>query len=66
MRYLGEPLAAAARNALREVRKLGGTGGLVAIDRSGRIAMPFNTEGMYRGYVSASGKLVVRIYRDGA
>jgi isoaspartyl peptidase/L-asparaginase-like protein (Ntn-hydrolase superfamily) len=66
MRYLGEPLAAAARNALREVWKLGGTGGLVAIDRSGRIATPFNTEGMYRGYVSASGKLVVRIYRDAA
>jgi beta-aspartyl-peptidase (threonine type) len=48
------------------VRKLGGTGGLVAVDRSGRIAMPFNTEGMYRGYVTAGGKLVVRIYRGAA
>jgi beta-aspartyl-peptidase (threonine type) len=66
MRYLGESLAAASRNALGEVRKLGGTGGLVAVDRSGRIAMPFNTEGMYRGCVTAGGKLVVRIYRGAA
>jgi beta-aspartyl-peptidase (threonine type) len=29
--------------------RLGGTGGLVAIDRHGHIAMPFNTPGMYRG-----------------
>ena len=64
MRYLDESLATAARNALREVAKLGGTGGLVAVDRQGRIAMPFNTEGMYRGYVSTDGKPVVQIYGD--
>lgn len=64
MRYLGESLPAASRNALREVLKLGGTGGLVAVDRGGRIAMPFNTEGMYRGYVAANGELLVQIYGD--
>jgi isoaspartyl peptidase/L-asparaginase-like protein (Ntn-hydrolase superfamily) len=64
MRYLGEPLAAAARSALREVKRLGGTGGLVAVDRSGRIAMPFNTEGMYRGHVAANGEFVVQIHGD--
>jgi L-asparaginase / beta-aspartyl-peptidase len=64
MRYLDESLAAAARSALREVAKLGGTGGLVAVDAKGRIAMPFNTDRMYRGYVSAEGKVVVQIYGD--
>jgi L-asparaginase / beta-aspartyl-peptidase len=64
MRYLDETLATASRSALHEVAKLGGTGGLVAVDAKGRIAMPFNTEGMYRGYVSTDGKQVVQIYGD--
>ena len=63
MAYLKESLAVAARTALAEVAALGGTGGLIAIDRSGRMALPFNTEGMYRGYVRASGKIVTGIYR---
>ncbi len=40
------------------------TGGLIALDRDGNIAMPFNTPGMYRGYIDAGGKLVVKIYAD--
>lgn len=43
---------------------LGGTGGVIAIDQSGNIAMPFNTEGMYRGYWLSSGEAVVKIYKD--
>ena len=50
MEYRGLSLAQAAAEALRQMGKLGGTGGLVAIDRRGRIAMPFNTPGMYRGH----------------
>ena len=41
---------------------LGGTGGLIAIDKKGEIALPFNTNGMYRGYVDPKGKFVVEIY----
>ncbi|MEN3353402.1 MAG: L-asparaginase / beta-aspartyl-peptidase [Betaproteobacteria bacterium] len=63
MRYLGESLLVAARSALSEVAVLGGTGGLIAVDRRGRIALPFNTEGMYRGYVRSGGEFVVRIFR---
>lgn len=62
MRYLRESLAVAARKALRDLEKLGGTGGLVALDAKGRIAMPFNTEGMYRGSVDVRGTWVVEIY----
>jgi L-asparaginase / beta-aspartyl-peptidase len=63
MRYLGEPLAQAAARALARVTALGGTGGLIALDGSGRLAMPFTTEGMYRGYVRGEGRPVVAIFR---
>jgi L-asparaginase / beta-aspartyl-peptidase len=63
MRYLHESVSAAARAALAEVAALGGLGGLIAVDRRGRIAMPFTTEGMYRGHVLGNGKVVVSIFR---
>lgn len=42
----------------------GGSGGVIALDRDGNIAMPFNTPGMYRGYIDAEGNMVIRIYKD--
>jgi L-asparaginase / beta-aspartyl-peptidase len=63
MEYRGMPLQEAAQSALDTVKKLGGTGGLIAIDKNGDIALPFNTNGMYRGYVDPNGKFVVEIYR---
>lgn len=62
MRYLRQPLARAAAAALRNVARLGGDGGLVALDRRGNIAMPFNSEGMYRAAVSGDGRPRVAIY----
>jgi isoaspartyl peptidase/L-asparaginase-like protein (Ntn-hydrolase superfamily) len=56
MRYLGESLPRAARAALRGVAAIGGDGGLVAVDRRGRIAMPFNSPGMARASLSARGR----------
>ena len=41
----------------------GGSGGFVALDKYGNIAMPFNTPGMYRGYAKP-GERVVKIYED--
>lgn len=43
--------------------KLGGEGGLIAIDRHGNIELPFNSEGMYRGKVSAGSEMYIGIYR---
>ena len=63
MQYRGMKLQEAARTALDTVKQLGGTGGLIAIDKNGDIALPFNTNGMYRGYVEPDGKFVVEIYR---
>jgi L-asparaginase / beta-aspartyl-peptidase len=63
MEYRGMALKEAAQAVLDKVAKLGGTGGLIAIDRQGNTALPFNTSGMYRGYVDPNGKFVVEIYK---
>jgi beta-aspartyl-peptidase (threonine type) len=44
--------------------KTGGEGGLVAVDRAGNIAMPFNSEGMYRACKNSVGREEIRIYKD--
>lgn len=62
MRYLGETLGLAARRALARVVALGGDGGLIAVDRAGKVAMPFVSEGMYRG-IARGGRLEAAIYR---
>ena len=64
MQYGGRSVEAAAREVLEKVGKIGGTGGLIAIDRRGNFATPFNTSGMYRGWVGADGQPVVLIYKD--
>lgn len=55
MEYGGMSLEAASHKAIHEHQAiLGGTGGLIAIDCEGNITMPYNSEGMYRGYSSES------------
>ena len=44
------------------IKKIGGDGGLIAIDKNGHIEMPFNTEGMYRGCWSNDGLEKLEIY----
>jgi len=57
---------AADQLVLHDLVDLGGgdTGGAIAMDRDGSIRMPFNTEGMYRGYIDTAGKEFVAIYKD--
>lgn len=62
VRYRRESLAAAARAALAGVARLGGDGGLVAVDRRGNLAMPFNSQGMYRACIDRRGRRSVAIY----
>ncbi len=64
MRLAGAGLDAAAACVLDAVQALGGDGGLVAVDRVGRVAMPFNSGGMYRGMIGADGVAHTGIYRD--
>ena len=64
MRLAGEPVERAAAAALAKAEKLGGTGGLIALDRRGNFTTPFNTSGMYRGVVGPDGRPRVSIYKD--
>jgi beta-aspartyl-peptidase (threonine type) len=65
MAYRGDSLATAAGEVINGVVPgLGGDGGAIAIDRDGNIALPFNTGGMYRGWVKADGSRGTAIFRD--
>ena len=61
--YRGEPVAQAAKEVVMDVvPKLGGDGGVIALDADGNIATPFNTEGMFRGWVDRQGKIHIAIF----
>ncbi len=47
----------------KRILEIGGDGGLIAVDTKGNIAMPFNTEGMYRASKSSTGKEEISIYK---
>lgn len=65
MEYKGMSLEQAANELIhKKLAALDGTGGLIAVDKEGNISMPFNTEGMYRGYIKEDGKPVVKIYKE--
>jgi len=55
---------AANEMIMKKLPALGGDGGLIAVDKNGNIAMPFCTEGMYRGYIKSNGERVVKIYKE--
>lgn len=64
MEYAKTTLQASADHVvLGKLVAAGGEGGVIAVDRMGNIAMPFNSEGMYRGFV-LPGKRYVAIFRD--
>jgi beta-aspartyl-peptidase (threonine type) len=64
MAYKNLSVSDAAKTALAKVAKSGGSGGLIALDKEGNIAMPFNTSGMYRGAITEDGRIEVEIYKD--
>ncbi|MFI4968687.1 MAG: isoaspartyl peptidase/L-asparaginase family protein [Lysobacterales bacterium] len=60
--YGKEPLAQAAKEVVMDViPKLGGDGGVIALDSEGNFTTPFNTDGMYRGSVDRDGKMHIAI-----
>jgi L-asparaginase / beta-aspartyl-peptidase len=65
MRFGGRTLEEAVREVvLGELPSLGGEGGVVSIDRQGRVAMEFNSEGMFRASRVCGGDANVAVYRD--
>jgi L-asparaginase / beta-aspartyl-peptidase len=64
MRYLGRSLAEAAGDVVDTLLpSVGGQGGLIAVSRTGEVCLPFNTEGMYRGWVRCGQSPEARIFR---
>lgn len=62
---LGAPVDAAADTVVNDILvKANGEGGVIAIDRHGNIATPFNSEGMYRASVDKNGVMSIDIYRE--
>ncbi|NVK49327.1 MAG: isoaspartyl peptidase/L-asparaginase [Cyclobacteriaceae bacterium] len=65
IRYGKKSLAEAADEVvMNQLVEMGGSGGIISIDRFGNIAMPFNSEGMYRGYRKAGEEAKTFIYKD--
>lgn len=61
--YGGHPLAAAAQAVIDDVCRLGGYGGLIAVDAKGNVATPFESEGMKRAIATSSGLREVKSFR---
>lgn len=64
MEFKGLSLEAAANEVVHtRLLKIGGDGGLIAVDAAGNIVLPFNTEGMYRAYQTSGGLREIAIYK---
>ncbi len=63
MEYKGLSVQDACRAEIAKLTQLGGTGGVIGLDRNGNVAMEFNTSGMFRGYVKSNGEKQVIIFR---
>lgn len=65
MEYKGLSLEEATNEVIQKrILKIGGDGGLIAVDTKGNLAMPFNTEGMYRAFRKSNGETGVSIYKE--
>ena len=64
LRHAGQSLQHAAGAVIEALAEFGGRGGAVAVDRTGALALPFNTAGMYRGYVQTDGAIRTAIWDE--
>lgn len=64
MEYKGLTLNEAAELVVnKKLAEAGGEGGVIAVDKNGNVSMPFNTTGMYRGYVKSTGEKEISIFK---
>jgi beta-aspartyl-peptidase (threonine type) len=65
IKYFGQSLQEAAGEIInKKLKSQGAEGGLIAIDSAGNIAMPFNTSGMFRGYLLPDSLPKISIFKD--
>ncbi len=62
VKYKGLSLEAAARETVHRLTEINGEGGLIAVDKAGNVILPFNSNGMYRGYITAEKQIDIAIY----
>ncbi|MFC6198144.1 isoaspartyl peptidase/L-asparaginase family protein [Ponticaulis profundi] len=62
IRYARTDLQTAAACVMEDISLLGGQGGLISIDRLGRVAMPYNTSTMKRGVATYKGQFDVKVF----
>jgi L-asparaginase / beta-aspartyl-peptidase len=63
MEYKNMNVTEACREEIRKLTELNGTGGVIAVDANGNIAMEFNTSGMFRGYIKSTGEKEIAIFK---
>lgn len=64
MEFKGLDLTKASEEVInKRILEIGGDGGLIGVDAKGNLAMPFNTEGMYRAYQTSKGEKEISIYK---
>jgi beta-aspartyl-peptidase (threonine type) len=63
MEFQNKDIKTATQETIDEIEKMGGDGGLIALDKDGNMAMPFNTAGMYRGTITDNGEIFIEIYK---
>jgi len=61
--YKGLSVQKACQTEVDKLTQLGGTGGVIGLDRDGNIAMEFNTTGMFRGYIKSNGEKQISIFK---
>jgi beta-aspartyl-peptidase (threonine type) len=64
MKYRNLSLKDAAREVVGKLQASGGEGGLIAVDALGNLALPFNSDGMYRAFIASGDKPAIDIYRN--
>ncbi|WP_423130257.1 isoaspartyl peptidase/L-asparaginase family protein [Gaoshiqia sp. Z1-71] len=63
MEYKNLSVEDACREEIDKLTRLGGTGGVIGLDRHGNVAMEFNTSGMFRGYLKSTGEQETAIFK---
>jgi beta-aspartyl-peptidase (threonine type) len=63
MEYKNMSVTNACQEEIRKLTELNGTGGVIAMDANGNIAMEFNTSGMFRGYIKSTGEKEIAIFK---
>jgi beta-aspartyl-peptidase (threonine type) len=63
MKYKNLSLENAANETIERMTEINGEGGFIAADALGNVVLPFNSEGMYRGWITSDLAMKIEIYK---